>query len=126
MHRTRAASAAVLDTPEEWGIFDTNAHKSLNPGTPDVRIVDRMTLPHGNNPEDPGSETLPIACKPRSMGRGSAGTVTPRMPWYPRLAGTVCGRVGFRADEFIAHRSDTAYPPMPTWIFVQFLLPEGV
>ena len=116
----------VMDTPVERVIFDAFVHKSLelfNP--PQVILVDRLTRPHGYNADEIESEALPIDAAIRRLGPGSAGAVTPHISWYPRLVERVCGRLGYRSDEFIAHRMEMVYPPIPTALVARFELPKA-
>ncbi len=114
----------VMDTPVERVMFDTFVHKSLAlTGGPKVLLVDRLTRPHGFNEDEIESEALPIAPVVRPLGPGSAGTVSPHVSWYPRLIERVCARMGFRSDEFVAHRMEMVYPPIPTALVAKFTLP---
>jgi len=120
----QAGSLVVMDTPVERVMVDAFVHRSLGVGSPpNVLLVDRLTRPHGYNEAEIASEALPIETPSRRLGPGSAGAVTPYMPWYPRMIETVCKRLGFRSDEFIAHRVEMVYPPIPTALVVRFDLP---
>jgi hypothetical protein len=120
-----AGALVVMDTPVERVMFDTFVHKSLGlPGPPLVRLLDRMTRTHGFSREDLDSETLPIDAQVRPLGPGSAGTVTAHVPWYPRMIERVCARLGLRSDEFVAHRMEMVYPPIPTALVAMFDLPD--
>jgi hypothetical protein len=115
----------VLDTPLERVIFDAFVHRSIAvAGPPKVRLLDRMTRPHGFNIEELESEALPIDTTPRRLGPGSAGTVTPHVPWYPRMIESVVRRLGVSSDEFIGYRVEITYPPIPTGLVVFFDLAE--
>lgn len=115
----------VLDTPVERVIFDAFVHRSLAVRTlPKVRLLDRMTRPHGFNADEVESEALPIDTAPRRLGPGSAGTVTPHVPWYPRMVESVVRRLGVSADEFTGYRVEITYPPIPTGLLVTFDLEE--
>lgn len=114
----------VMDTPVERVMFDTFVHKSLEiASAPQVILVDRLTRPHGYNADEIESEALPIDAAIRRLGPGSAGAVTPHLPWYPRMVERVCARLGYRADEFVAYRMEMVYPPIPTALLARFELP---
>lgn len=120
-----AGALVVMDTPVERVIFDVFVHKSLGiSGPPTVRLLDRMTRSHGFSREDLESETLPIDAPVRLLGPGSAGTVTAHVPWYPRMIERVCERLGRKSDEFLAHRMEMVYPPIPTALVALFDLPQ--
>jgi len=119
-----AGALVVMDTPVERVIFDTFVHKSLDmPMAPQVLLVDRLTRPHGYNLDEIESEALPIEAAQRRLGPGAAGAVTPYIPWYPRMLERVFARLGYKSDEFISHRMEMVYPPIPTALVGQFELP---
>jgi len=114
-----------MDTPVERVMFDTFVHKSLEiAAAPQVILVDRLTRPHGYNDDEILSEALPIDAAIRKLGPGSAGAVTPHLPWYPRMVDRICARMGFKSDEFVAYRMEMVYPPIPTALVARFELPE--
>jgi hypothetical protein len=120
-----AGAIVVLDTPVERVILDTFVHRSLGiVRAPETYLLDRLTRPHGYNEAEIASEALPIEAAPRLMGPGSAGTVTPRVPFYPKLVERVCEKLGHSPDEFIAYRLEMAYPPIPTALIARYALPE--
>jgi hypothetical protein len=120
-----AGAIVVLDTPVERVILDSFVHRSLGiTAVPETYLVDRLTRPHGYNEAEIASEALPIENVPRLLGPGSAGAVTPRVPFYPRLIERVCERLGYSSDEFIAYRVELTYPPIPTGLIVRHVLPE--
>ncbi|HVU62764.1 MAG TPA: hypothetical protein VHC70_02215 [Phycisphaerales bacterium] len=120
-----AGALVVLDTPVERVILDTFVHRSLGiVGPPETLLLDRLTRPHGYNEAEVASEALPIENVSRLLGPGSAGAVTPRVPFYPRLIERVCERLGFTPDEFVSHRVEMAYPPIPTALIARYVLPE--
>lgn len=119
-----AGSLVVMDTPVERVMVDCFVHRSLELAPPSVALVDRLTRPHGFNADELAQESLPFEVQPRRLGPGSAASVTPQLPWYPRLVDRVCARIGHTADEFVAYRVEMVYPPIPTALIVQFSLPE--
>jgi hypothetical protein len=107
-------------------MLDTFVHKSLDmPGPPRVLLVDRLTRPHGYNEDEIEREALPIEASVRRLGPGSAGAVTPHLPWYPRMVERVCSRLNFAPDDFLAHRMEMVYPPIPTALVARFQLPDS-
>jgi hypothetical protein len=119
-----AGALVVMDTPVERVMFDAFVHKSLDmSAAPQVILVDRLTRPHGYNADEIESEALPIDAAIRRLGPGSAGAVTPHLPWYPRMVERVCARMGYHSDDFIAHRMEMVYPPIPTALVARFTLP---
>ncbi|HMN40201.1 MAG TPA: hypothetical protein PKE29_05100 [Phycisphaerales bacterium] len=119
-----AGALVVMDTPVERVMLDTFVHKSLDmSGPPRVLLVDRLTRPHGYNEDEIENEALPIEASVRRLGPGAAGSVTPHLPWYPRMVERCCARLGFSPDEFVAHRMEMVYPPIPTALVARFHLP---
>lgn len=114
----------VLDTPVERCIFDAFVHRSLDlSGPPEALLLDRLTHPHGYRAEDVAAESLPLDNTPRLLGPGTGGTVTPHLPWYPRLFERICTRIGRDPDEFVGYRVEMVYPPIPTAMLVRFFRP---
>ncbi len=121
-----AGALVVMDTPVERVMLDTFVHKSLDmAGPPRVLLVDRLTRPHGYNEDEIEREALPIEASVRRLGPGSAGAITPHLPWYSRMIERCCDRLKFSPDDFIAHRMEMVYPPIPTALVARFHLPEA-
>jgi len=106
-----------MHTPVERIVMDLFVHRDLGlPLPPDVMLIDRMVHPHqeGISVEEAERKRMLISVDPRELSPGLASSVTPQIPWYPRLLNDVYERGGWTPDDFRGYRLEMNYPPNPT------------
>ena len=116
-----------MHTPVERIVMDLFVHRDLGfPLPPDVMLIDRMVHPHqeGISIEEAERKRMPISVCPRELSPGLTSSVTPQIPWYPRLLNDVYERGGWSPDDFRGYRLEMAYPPNPTVLVLGLKKPE--
>ena len=131
--RYRSANDEVVNfgtymhTPVERIVMDLFVHCDLGlPLPPDVMLIDRMLHPHqeGISIEEAERKRMPISVGPRELSPGLTSSVTPQIPWYPRLLHDVYERGGWSPDDFRGYRLEMNYPPNPTALVFGLKKPE--
>lgn len=105
----------LLHTPVERVLFDFFVHKDLGVSAPPkVQLLDRLAFPHSHVESEFERQSFPISESPFALSPGMSGTLTPYIPWYPKLIEDVTGRIGQPLDDFVGSRFEMNYPPVST------------
>jgi len=113
-----------LNTPAECLYFDFFVHRSL------VFALNPDAFVYSQLPSEPGYPSggrerglLPFTEEVIDLG-SPPHMVTADIPRYREMFEFVCGRCGWRANEFHGFRLKLRYPPMPAVALFRFELPE--
>lgn len=121
-----ASFAVLLETPVERVLFDMFVHRDIGLAEmPTAHLCDRLTHPAPPADDDVAKLALPVSDRPTPLGRGASSTLSPHIPWYPRLVHYVTERTGHAPEEFSGSRFEMAYPPIPTALVRRFPLAKA-
>ena len=105
---------ANLLTPAEHLQFDLFVHPDLDWALdPQAAVFGTLDGRPVHVESGRQHQRLPIHDPVFALGHGTAGTSTPRMPWYPDLAAWCFEHLGWDGDAFHGFRYELAHPPMP-------------
>jgi len=114
-----------LFTPVEFVMVDLFIHRDL-PFTmpPEVSLFDRLSCPRGYNPDMDEKRQLPHSNEVVSLGSGTTGCSTHRIPGYLNMLDKVTSKLGYASEEFSAFRFSMNFPPIPSAVIMRFDLLE--
>jgi hypothetical protein len=123
---TRGEHFARLYTPVETLFHDLFVHKDLSYAlSPQIVLYSQM----------PGGPVFPFASRDHgllsvfdpiiNLGAGPPDLVTPEVPFYPRMIGSVFNRMGWSAGDFHGFRFRLRYPPIPAVALWRYELPNA-
>ncbi len=124
-HNDNVELVVRANMPSERIMLDQIVHKDLLAGaSPELAVYSELT---GETPSLALSDLrqeVPVFESVAALGHGPAALHAPSIPRYTQIIQYAAGRMGWDLRDFVVHRAELMYPPIPSAVVLSTPLPE--